>query len=105
MSLGKGVIVSYTEVGGGGSSSCNFRPEVVRASNFHNSVALPTYPPHHGFGMVVEGAYSAIGAGCGAVGFAQDAVLLASHKKVAPFPPRVSIMFTLSILKKMFTLC
>ncbi|KAK7281357.1 hypothetical protein RIF29_09266 [Crotalaria pallida] len=71
MSLGKGVILSYTEVGGGGSSSCNFRPEVVRASNSHNSVALPTYPPYHGFGMVGGGAYSAIGAGCSASSLAQ----------------------------------
>ncbi|KAK7244888.1 hypothetical protein RIF29_39717 [Crotalaria pallida] len=41
------------------------------ASNSQNSVALPTFPPHHGFGMVGGGAYSAIGAGYGAAGFAQ----------------------------------
>lgn len=41
------------------------------ASNHsQNSVVLPTYPPHLGFGMV-GGAYGAVGAGYAAAGFAQ----------------------------------
>ncbi|KAL2345239.1 hypothetical protein Fmac_006524 [Flemingia macrophylla] len=39
------------------------------AANSQNSVVLPTYPPHIGYG-IVGGAYGAIGPGYGAAGFA-----------------------------------
>lgn len=39
-------------------------------SNSQNSVVLPTYPPHLGYGMVGS-AYGALGAGYGTAGFTQ----------------------------------